>query len=324
MINSKNPNDTKELNTQEELKNIELFISIQNVKKENLLNCLNHINISIQDMDNIEILNISVQLLRDMKSCLDNIRESLAGLEKLKNLLEQISNNIDVIYNTNEYNNTFNITFGKIYTDSIQIENFLSQYIQNSAYVPLENIQKEENKNLETTNDEIHNNKTENKTPIEISDNTSTEILDNTLTEINNNTSITDNLLLRISEKENKVFLPYKINELQKKLSENKNYKSIQEIIDNEYIISLDKYKSPIISRFRESYNLMKNKERASLFDSLDLALELCFNSLLNPAVISACKNIDELDIYLDCLNSNELDKFKLFEIKYDLLPKKI
>jgi len=44
----------------------------------------------------------------------------------------------------------------------------------------------------------------------------------------------------------------------------------------------------------------------------------------LHPAVIAACKNLDELDIYLDYLNNNELDKFTIFNIQYDILPIKI
>ena len=76
-------------------------------------------------------------------------------------------------------------------------------------------------------------------------------------------------------------------------------------------------------SRFKEAYNLMRKKEKASVFDSLSLATEVIFNSSLNPAVITACNNLDQLDVYLDCLSSNELDKFNLFNIKYEILPQK-
>jgi hypothetical protein len=68
----------------------------------------------------------------------------------------------------------------------------------------------------------------------------------------------------------------------------------------------------------------MKDKENASLPQCLDMALELSFNTLLNPAIIPACKSLDELDIYLDCLYNNKLDKFPLFEIEYDVAPLKI
>lgn len=44
-------------------------------------------------------------------------------------------------------------------------------------------------------------------------------------------------------------------------------------------------------------------------------------NYSLNPAVIAACRNEDELDIYLDCLEENELEQFDIFDIKYVSAP---
>jgi len=67
----------------------------------------------------------------------------------------------------------------------------------------------------------------------------------------------------------------------------------------------------------------MRKKEKASVFDSISLATEVVFNSSLNPAVITACNNLDQLDVYLDCLSSNELDKFNYFKVKYEIVPKK-
>ena len=67
----------------------------------------------------------------------------------------------------------------------------------------------------------------------------------------------------------------------------------------------------------------MRKREKASITDSLDLALELAFNYKLNPAVILACKNLEQLDNYLDCLELDELEKFNYFEVKYEFLPTK-
>lgn len=132
---------------------------------------------------------------------------------------------------------------------------------------------------------------------------------------------ITDNNCLIISEIKDKVFLPYKIKNLNEKLSASSKYSNISEIIENEYILPLSKYKNPILSRFKETYNLMKNKEKSSFLEALDLTIELSLNSTLNPAVITACQNKTELDIYLDCLYENELEKFKIFDIKYEINP---
>lgn len=133
----------------------------------------------------------------------------------------------------------------------------------------------------------------------------------------------TDNDTLLISETQNKVVLPYKIKDVEKALSENSQYKTIEDVINVEYTLPLDKYKNSTKSRFKEAYNLMRKKEKASIFDSLSLATEVTFNNLLNPAIITACQNLDQLDVYLDCLSSNELDKFNYFKVKYEILPKK-
>ena len=58
-----------------------------------------------------------------------------------------------------------------------------------------------------------------------------------------------------------------------------------------------------------------------SKIDGYNLGSELFLKNYLHPAVISACKNLDELNVYLDCLDKNELDDFKIFEIKYELYP---
>ena len=131
-----------------------------------------------------------------------------------------------------------------------------------------------------------------------------------------------DSDTLLISETQSKVVLPYKISDIEKFLEKNKKYSTIQDVIDGEYTFPIDKYKNSSKSRFKEAYNLMRKKEKASVFDSLSLATEVIFNSSLNPAVITACNNLDQLDVYLDCLSSNELDKFNYFKVKYEIMPK--
>lgn len=133
-----------------------------------------------------------------------------------------------------------------------------------------------------------------------------------------------DNRILTISEKDNKVYLPYYITDLESILEENKNYNSIDEIIENKYIYPLDKYKSSILSRFKEAFKLIKEKEKGSFREALGLGFELMNNYKLHPAVIAACRNEDELDIYLDCLEENELDSFQIFDIKFEVPPAKI
>ena len=74
-------------------------------------------------------------------------------------------------------------------------------------------------------------------------------------------------------------------------------------------------------ARFREAFNLIRYKEKGSIFSALDLGLELMFKYNLNPIIIAACRNLDELDIYLDCLDENELSDFKCFEVRFEVNP---
>ena len=53
----------------------------------------------------------------------------------------------------------------------------------------------------------------------------------------------------------------------------------------------------------------------------MDLALELFSNYNLHPAVISACKTVNELDVYLSCLEYNELDDFHFFKTIFKISP---
>ena len=127
---------------------------------------------------------------------------------------------------------------------------------------------------------------------------------------------------LVISETSKKVILPYDLSILKKKLeNSNNNYSSIDEIIKKEYTLPISKYKNPFISRFKEGYNLMRKKERSSMIEALQLGFELMFNYNLHPAIISACRNLDELDIYLDYLDSGEINKFKCFNILFKIPP---
>lgn len=131
-----------------------------------------------------------------------------------------------------------------------------------------------------------------------------------------------DNDTLIISEEDNRVILPYKLSDVEKQYKKNKKkYSSVKDLIENEYIIPTENFKNPIKSRFREAYQLIKKKEHGHLKEAIELGFELMFQSNLNPAVIAACKNLKELDIYLDCLDDNELDKFSCFNIVYNVPP---
>ncbi|MCI8760545.1 MAG: hypothetical protein HFJ34_05460 [Clostridia bacterium] len=134
-----------------------------------------------------------------------------------------------------------------------------------------------------------------------------------------------DNHVLLISEKEQKAYLPFLYEEV-KEIYQNSNqqYRTLQDVIENLYILPLDRFKNSSTARFKESFRLIREKEKGSITKAFDLGLELMFKYELNPIIIAACRNLDELDIYLDCLEENELQEFPCFEIKFEVMPQSV
>jgi len=132
--------------------------------------------------------------------------------------------------------------------------------------------------------------------------------------------NLDDNKTLVISEEDGKVYLPYTKDDVKEDMAQNKG-KKISELIEEKYILPLDRYKNSMRARFREGYKLMHEREGKSRKSAFFLGIELMFETNLHPAIISACKNLEELDIYLDCLEDNELEKFSCFKIIYKSLP---
>lgn len=131
-----------------------------------------------------------------------------------------------------------------------------------------------------------------------------------------------DNNILIISEKEQKAYLPFYYSEVETIFKNSSNqYATLQDVVNDLYIVPLSKFKNSAISRFRESFQLIRDKEKGSITKALDLGLELMFQYELNPIIIAACRNLDELDIYLDCLEENQLYDFSCFEIKFEVSP---
>lgn len=127
---------------------------------------------------------------------------------------------------------------------------------------------------------------------------------------------------LIISESDGEVVLPYTIKELEEILEENSSkYNSLEDIIDKFYTRPLKYYRHSATARFKEAYKLVRKKEGGSISEAIDLGMELFSNYSLHPAIISACKDMNELDIYLSCLEYNELDDFNFFKIIFNVTP---
>ena len=81
----------------------------------------------------------------------------------------------------------------------------------------------------------------------------------------------------------------------------------VGEILDKKLnVLAISEVKSRGIKR---GVIVDANEILGSLKEAIELGFELMFQSDLNPAVIAACKDLDELDIYLDCLDDNELEE---------------
>lgn len=131
-----------------------------------------------------------------------------------------------------------------------------------------------------------------------------------------------DNNVLLISEKDQLAYLPYHYSDLEEIYQNGySSYCSIEDIINNLYVLPLKRFEHSSISRFKEAFNLVYNKEKGSFTHAIELGLELMFKYELNPIIIAACRNLDELDIYLDCLDENEIYDFDCFEIKFEMSP---
>ena len=208
--------------------------------------------------------------LNESTNCLNMSNSNISVLKNLLDSLEKIdSSNIEELKN---YNINFKECMNTIYTNTEKIENFI-QKITLTDFSELPNTSSE----------------------VIAIDNEQLSVTPNT-----ESSPYTENTLV-ISESQKKIIFPYTLNKLEDILQNNARYHSIDEIINRFYTKPINYYKFSPIARFKEAYKLVKEKERGSTFKALSLAFELFGNYNLHPAIITACKSIDELDIYLAC-----------------------
>lgn len=134
-----------------------------------------------------------------------------------------------------------------------------------------------------------------------------------------------DNLELKVSEKDKKVYLPYTKQDLQDFMNDYPNeYPSAKTVIDHEFTEKISMYNNhPVLARFREGYYLSKYKEMDSTLNSLKFAKSIMFRRDLNPTIVAAVRSKAQLADYLECLNSNKLEEFKHFKIIFEVNPLK-
>lgn len=229
--------------------------------------------------------NMTEDIFNDFTKYMINIKNNIELFYSLKDKLHSLENEKEekkLEDIVSDYNNTYTLSINKIFSSNLEIKNFIKKLIAT---------------------------------------NKSNGIVLNNVRTVNTTNSYLEKTLI-ISEISKVVILPYTLHELNEKLENSSDYKNIDEIINKEYTLPLVYYKHSAISRFKEAMDLALHKEKLSYLKALSLALEMLTNYNLHPAIITACKNMDELDVYLSCLEDNQLDDFQLFDIKYEMLPK--
>lgn len=230
--------------------------------------------------------------------------EVISYLEDLNKIAKLCTENISIVSdlaNLHQLEKQNEIDYDKlnlVFENTLQIQKFIVSLI---PHIDLKFTVINTTEKIEETN------------TIEISN--KSEILDK-------NPNYTENTLI-ISKTKGKIFLPYYLKDLELILKDSsKGYANLDEILEKMYILPYDFFKNPFIGRFREAFKLAKTKSNKSIAEAFDLAVELIFNYNLHPAIITACRNLDELDIYLDYLESGETDKFDCFNIIFEIPPK--
>lgn len=271
-------------------------------------------NIKILSMHKSILLNYVLNIVSEPNSeeAIDNGEQTIDFLSKIQYFLSLVSKNIEYVeflqknynklkipyelYELQEYCNIYNAKLSEITSAQLELTNFFAEASKILNYIA-SNKENKEQKEADKTH-----------------------ALPNTDSNscIKNNDVIYPENTLIISEISQTVLLPYKKSDLDnlEDTSVNKN-----DFIKKKYIVPIENYKSPVLSRFREAFKLMRNIEKKSIIEAIDLGIELSLNSKLHPAIISACRNLSELDIYLDYLDSNQTDKFDCFSIKFEVTP---
>lgn len=298
-------------NIEKELMSLEVSSIFQEKLKAQTLEYLKTFMNENSDSSSLSVNKIS-KYLNDTSIILNKSASNIEIYNNLKNRLNNIKQEInsDESFNigsvnskVKDYNQYFTKNQNQISSVTNEIQDFLSKCMHDE--IARELLVKKSCEEVSTSNNANQDD---------------SEKISSDLT-VPENENIQENTLI-ISEKNNNVVLPYTLKNLQEILEKNPGkYADIQDIIEREYTKPIKYYKNSSIARFKETFKLVRKRSNGSFKRALDLSLEALFNYDLHPAIISACKNVDELDIYLSCLEYDELEDFKFFKIIFDIMP---
>lgn len=304
-------------NMNEELSKIEMLLEKNQNKEEKY-------SLFLTALTTKDFSNTNKEYFLDVKNIYDILEKNTALLKNLKSTLSTLSTKLLALVLSDSTSTTPELVN--------EINNNLNHYIELSDEMKTDFIQNNLSVNTFTS---YHSTRLLLTTfDMDLGENLdeSINLISPNSTTSQINTSYSDmvgtneNKVLIISEKENKVYLPYKKTELKAYLSQYPtSYYSYKNVIEKEFILPLNYFmNNPSMARFRETYSLYRDREATSVIEALKKALSLAFKSELNPAVIAACKTKKQLNNFILCLDENKLNDFSDFEIIYDVKPQKI
>ena len=302
----------------EEINQINQKIAKQEKLRDKIVDLINSISstLSLNDsrIDNVSLYNLS----NDVMKIFELVNNNITLLSDIGNRLNSLDSEIvslliDIEKDThseNYYSDNINIIKQKIDTYSSKLKDINEQLLSNNEKIDSFLSNEETKKYLEGFNivldSPLYNN----------ANNIEEKSFEYAVNEKDNNTLI-------ISEKDNKVFLPYKVEEINAYLEQFPDqYNSFESVVAKEYILPLNYYMShPVLARFREAYSLCRDKEAKPVLESLKYAIDMMFNRRINPAIIAACKTQSQLENYINCLEKNDLKSFTDFQIQFEITP---
>lgn len=277
-------------------KQLEKNISFANEKKEEVIKKLTKNNLNLLSQKPKEIR----EYINSSEFSFESVENLIQNLTHLQLQYNDIRKDLLIILEVHNPNSDENILKKDIESLSKKI----------SVVASYEILTENDNQKYILLIDNFLNNEDNDKNIKNLDNNTKTETLQ-------------DNLILKISEKNHIIELPYTKLEIEKFLEQYPNdYKTPQDVINKEFTASYDMYnKHPVLARFREAYYLCRTKEMKSIIDSFTFAKNIMFRSEINPTIIAAVKSQNQLDDYIKCLENNTLDEFTHFDIIFEINP---
>ena len=298
----------KETNNRQE--EIEYAIKVADMKRDEIIEQIK--KISVEEQNNKEIdhekLNYSVEIA---EKAFEGINSTIRNLNNILNEFNDIEKEILELVVKKETNSNIDLK-----ENVNKIDKKISLFKQKQ--VEIDNQNKKYNIAIDSFLNHVDVNSTNkviNKFEIDVSHKSNIyNVYD---------IDLKDNLELRVSEKQKRVYLPYTKQEIEDFLTNYpEEYKSASDVIQQEFIADISIYnKHPVLARFREAYSLSRNKEMKSTIDSLKFAMDMMFRSDINPTIIAAVKSQKQLETYIECLENNKLENFKYFNIVFEVNP---